>query len=96
MEIIVTKAVEDSRLTSVSSIALALPEATGLTHGSHTQFLVRKKTFAYFLNDHHGDGIIGLACKVLPGDNNALVVRWDAAKNTWVPMSKLGGQPLPG
>jgi phosphoribosylglycinamide formyltransferase-1 len=34
---------------------------------------VRKKTFAYFLDNHHGDGIVGVTCKVLPGDNKALV-----------------------
>jgi predicted DNA-binding protein (MmcQ/YjbR family) len=25
------------------------------------------------LNNHHGDGIVAVACKVLPGDNAALV-----------------------
>jgi len=39
----------------------------------HAGFYVRKKTFAYFLDDHHGDGIVGLTCKVLPGDNAALI-----------------------
>jgi len=39
---------------------------------SHAAFLVKKKTFAYFLNDHHGDGIVSVACKALPGDNAAL------------------------
>jgi phosphoribosylglycinamide formyltransferase-1 len=24
------------------------------------------------LNDHHGDGIVSVACKALPGDNTAL------------------------
>jgi predicted DNA-binding protein (MmcQ/YjbR family) len=56
----------------VTEIALALPEATRLVHGSHAQFLVRKKTFSYFLNDHHGDGIVSIACKVMPGENKAL------------------------
>jgi len=26
------------------------------------------------LNDHHGDGIVSVACKALPGDNTALAV----------------------
>jgi hypothetical protein len=39
---------------------------------SHAGFQVRKKTFAYFLNDHHGGGIISGACKALPGENTAL------------------------
>ena len=60
-------------LTRVSEIAAALPESSRKIYGSHAQFLVRKKTFAYFLDNHHGDGIIGLTCKVLPGDNKALV-----------------------
>jgi hypothetical protein len=63
---------EDPRLTRISALALALPEAVRVDCSSHAQFLVRKKTFAYFLNDHHGDGIVALACKVLPGDNMAL------------------------
>ena len=33
---------------------------------------MRKKTFAYFLNDHHGDGIVAVTCKVAPGDHTAL------------------------
>ena len=63
---------EDARLVRLTKIALALPEAERVVHGSHAQFLVRKKTFAYFLNDHHGDGIVAIACKALPGDNTAL------------------------
>ena len=62
----------DPRLTRLTEIALALPEATRQIHGSHAQFLVGKKTFAYFLNDHHGDGIVAISGKVLPGDNKAL------------------------
>ena len=65
--------VEDPRLTRLTKIAIAFPEATRQVHGSHAQFLVRKKSFAYFLNNHHGDGIIAVTCKVLPGDNKALV-----------------------
>ena len=63
---------EDARLVRLAKIALVLPETTRVVHGSHAQFLVRKKTFAYFLNDHHGDGIVAIACKALPGDNTAL------------------------
>jgi len=63
---------EDPRLARLSQIALALPGSSRVLCGSHAQFLVRKRTFAYFLNDHHGDGIISLACKVLPGENNGL------------------------
>ena len=64
---------EDRRLVRLTKICLGLPEATQERHGTHAQFLIRKKTFAYFLNDHHGDGIVAVTCKTLPGDNVALV-----------------------
>lgn len=67
-----TKSSEDPRLARLTEIALALPEATRRIYGSHAQFLVRKKTFAYFLDNHHGDGIVAVTCKVLPGDNKLL------------------------
>lgn len=63
---------EDARLTRVTKIALALPQTARRVHGSHAAFLVRKKTFAYFLDNHHGDGIVAVTCKVMPGDNAAL------------------------
>jgi phosphoribosylglycinamide formyltransferase-1 len=65
-------ATEDRRLARLAKICLALPEAARRDCGSHAAFLVRKRTFAYFLNDHHGDGIVSVACKALPGDNTAL------------------------
>jgi predicted DNA-binding protein (MmcQ/YjbR family) len=68
----VKRSAEDPRLTRLTAIALELPETARQTYGSHAQFLVRKKTFAYFLNNHHGDGIVAVACKALPGDNKAL------------------------
>jgi predicted DNA-binding protein (MmcQ/YjbR family) len=53
--------------------AVALPEATRELQGDHASFRVRKKVFAYFLNDHHGDGIVSVCAKVLPGDSQRLV-----------------------
>jgi hypothetical protein len=41
--------------------------------GKHAAFAVRNKTFAYYLDDHHGDGIVSVVCKVEPGANDALV-----------------------
>jgi phosphoribosylglycinamide formyltransferase-1 len=64
---------EDPRLSRLTGICLALPQTTRECHGSHAAFHVGKKIFAYFLNDHHGDGIIAVTCKVLTGDNAALV-----------------------
>ena len=66
------RSMEDPRLVRLIKICLALPEATCDRSGEHAGFYVRKRTFAYFLNNHHGDGIVGVACKVLTGDNKAL------------------------
>jgi len=67
------KSPEDPRLTRLTEIALILPEVSRELYGSHASFLVRRKPFAYFLDNHHGDGIVGFTCKVMPGENNALV-----------------------
>jgi predicted DNA-binding protein (MmcQ/YjbR family) len=66
------RSAEDPRLSRLTEIALALPETTRQIYGSHAQFTVRKRTFAYFLDNHHGDGIVAVTCKVLPGDNKVL------------------------
>src|SRR5438105_4772019 len=70
---IMTKGAKDRRLMRLTKICLAFPEASRQVYGQHAQFLIRTKTFAYFLNDHHGDGIVAVTGKVLPGDNSALV-----------------------
>jgi hypothetical protein len=64
---------EDPRLARLIEISKSLPEVAIQRHGDHAAFLVRKKTFAYFLYNHHGDGIVAVTCKALPGDNTALV-----------------------
>lgn len=64
---------EDKRLARVTAIAAKFPESVHETRGSHATFLVRRKVFAYFLNDHHGDGIVSIACKALSGDNHRLI-----------------------
>ena len=66
------RAAEDSRLVRVTRICLALPEAEREYNGQHASFRIRKRVFAYYLDDHHGDGIVAVTCKVLPGDNAAL------------------------
>src|ERR1035438_3506101 len=64
---------KDGRLARLMKICLALPEAIQEPAARHAAFLVRKHVFAYYLNDHHGDGMISVCCKVLPGDNEALI-----------------------
>ena len=62
----------DRRLRRMEAICLQLAEAVMQRKGSHAVFLVRKKPFAYYLDNHHGDGILAIASKVGPGDNQLL------------------------
>ena len=62
-----------SRLNRITQICAALPGATWELTGDHARFVVAKKTFAYYLDNHHGDGIVSVCCKVMPGDNRLLV-----------------------
>jgi predicted DNA-binding protein (MmcQ/YjbR family) len=64
---------EDRRLVRLTKLCLALPEATRESHGSHAAFVVRDKKFAYFLDDHHGDGIVAVCFKTVPGENEFLL-----------------------
>lgn len=57
----------------MTKICLAFPEATCEISGDHAIFRISKNTFAYYMNNHHGDGIVCIAAKVAPGDNTALV-----------------------
>ena len=59
----------EPRLERISRLCLALPEAVRTVRGDHADFRVRKKVFAYFLNDHHGDGIVSVCVKAPPGEN---------------------------
>jgi hypothetical protein len=69
----VAKLRTQDRLLTLSEICLALPAALREDKGDHASFLVMKKVFAYYLNNHHGDGIVSVCCKVLPDDNTRLV-----------------------
>lgn len=61
------------RLEKLAKLCLALPGALKEEMHGHMAFKVGKKTFAYYLNDHHGDGIVSVCCKVLAGDNERLI-----------------------
>lgn len=62
-----------ARLEKLAAVCMALPNCKREDKGSHAAFSVSKKIFVYFLNDHHGDGIVSFCCKVLPGDNEQLI-----------------------
>lgn len=56
-------------LDRISALCLALPEATREIRGEHADFRVRKKVFAYFLNNHHGDDIVSVCVKSELGEH---------------------------
>ena len=60
---------EDQRLRKLTDICLALPEAKCTMSGDHATYRVRGKVFAYFLNNHHGDGIVSVCVKSELGEN---------------------------
>ena len=74
----------DPRLEPLSEICLKLPEAERVIYEPHAQFRVRKRTFAYFLDDHHGDGIVGLTCKA-PGSQPQAIIDANPDGRFYVP-----------
>jgi predicted DNA-binding protein (MmcQ/YjbR family) len=57
------------RFRKLEAICLALPDAEQTISGDHATYRVRGKVFAYFLNDHHGDGIVSVCVKSELGEN---------------------------
>lgn len=53
----------------VTAICAALPGAEVQHHRDHTIYRVRGKVFAYFLDNHHGDGIVSVCVKSARGEN---------------------------
>ena len=53
---------QQARLSRLLKLAAKLPEVE-ISGDQHKSFRIRRKNFAYYLNDHHGDGIVSLCCK---------------------------------
>jgi hypothetical protein len=61
-------------LERVRAACLGLPEVTErLSHGSPTWFVRGKTTFVTFVDDHHGDGHLGVWCAAPPGAQDELL-----------------------
>ncbi|MBS0264188.1 MAG: MmcQ/YjbR family DNA-binding protein [Planctomycetes bacterium] len=58
----------DARLVRLSEIGLGFPEAVRQVHADYADFRVRNKPFAYFLENHHGDGIVSVCAKGAVGE----------------------------
>lgn len=64
----------NARRKRLIKICEALPESTHETAGTdHLSFKIRKQIFAYYLFDHHGDGMIAFACKSTLNEQRRLV-----------------------
>jgi predicted DNA-binding protein (MmcQ/YjbR family) len=61
------------RRERLTRICEALPEVTQEVHSGHVSFRIRKKIFAYYLFDHHGDGMIAFTCKSTLNEQRRLV-----------------------
>ncbi len=60
--------VQDKR-ERVTAICRALPSVEHKDQRDHAIYRVRGKVFAYFLDDHHGDGIVSVCVKSELGEN---------------------------
>ena len=61
-------------LERVRRICVAFPEVSErLSHGSPSFFIRGKKTLAMFVDDHHGDDILGIWVPAFPGVQQELV-----------------------
>lgn len=69
-----TKREHDRALKAVREICLSFPEVSErLSHGSPAFFIRGKKTLAMFVDDHHGDDILGIWCPAFPGVQEEMV-----------------------
>jgi hypothetical protein len=50
-------------LDRLKALCLELPEAECEVESKHATFRVKKKVFAYFLDNHHGDGLIAVCVR---------------------------------
>ena len=69
-----TQSISAQRRSRLVEICEALPEAVVEVAGeSHLAFRIRKRIFAYYLFDHHGDGMIAFTCKSSLSEQRRLV-----------------------
>jgi hypothetical protein len=69
-------ATAESRRRRLIKFCESLPEVSVEPIGEHLEHLairIRKKTLAYYQFDHHGDGMISLACKSSLSEQRRLI-----------------------
>lgn len=68
------RALVASQLAKVRALCRSLPDVTERSsHGSPTFLVHEKRPFAYFLDNHHGDGRLALWCAAPDGAQSMLV-----------------------
>ncbi|HEV7746238.1 MAG TPA: MmcQ/YjbR family DNA-binding protein [Pyrinomonadaceae bacterium] len=64
----------EQRRTRLIEICKSFPEVVVDPAGeSHLAFRIRKRIFAYYLFDHHGDGMIAFTCKSTLSEQRRLI-----------------------
>jgi phosphoribosylglycinamide formyltransferase-1 len=64
----------DARRRRLVKICESFPEVLSEVAGDqHIAFRIRKRIFAYYLFDHHGDGMIAFTCKSSLNEQRRLV-----------------------
>ncbi len=70
----------DADLARVRALCLALPEAREkISHGQPAFFIDKGKIFTWFLHDHHGKGVTGIAVKTTGAEEQAMLIEMDPA-----------------
>lgn len=65
----------DADLDRLRALCLAQPRAAEkLSHGMPVFFIDKGKTFAWFIHNHHGNGITAVAVKTSGADEQAMLV----------------------
>jgi predicted DNA-binding protein (MmcQ/YjbR family) len=67
-----------NRYRRLTALCLRLPRAECDARGDHSIYRVRGKVFAYYLDNHHGDGIVSVCVRSDSGENRDLarLVPW--------------------
>jgi hypothetical protein len=76
---------DDERLEQISEICLALPEADRRTSHGMPAFAVAGKMFAYYRDNHHGDGKIVVCVKTSGREEQDMLIESDPALYSWPP-----------
>jgi len=61
------------RLDTICRRLAEVSQRPGGEGGRHIAYMVKTKTFAYFTDDHHGNGRLALTVKAPPGEQTALI-----------------------